>query len=98
MLRTHRQRVPAMLAVACVGMMVYAVAGAAPDGRELAPASCDSATTSCVQPAADKSGDKSTPTTDKATQTTGKDRCGGSNTPTTTNGKGDSGSTPTTTN
>jgi len=77
MLRTHRQRVPAMMAVACVGMMVYGLAGAAPDGTELAPASCDAAT-SCVQPAA-KSGDKATSTTAKGDKSsTGKDPCAGS--------------------
>ena len=53
-LGSHRKRVPAMLAVACVGMLVYAVAWASPnDGTQLAPAcagakSADStASTSC---------------------------------------------------
>ena len=95
---THRQRVPAMLAVACAGMLVYAVAGAAPDdGRQLAPATCSSSeagppTPGCVEAAADKG---STPTTAKGstptkceptTTTTGK---GGDKDPTTTTtGKG----------
>src|SRR5207248_3001237 len=101
-LGSHRQRVPAMFAVACIGMLCYAVAGASPgDGRELAPASCAPATASCsdasVQ-ATDKGG--STPTTaDKnggngSTPTTsGKGGCDPS---TTTTGK-DHGSTTTTT-
>ena len=89
-LGTHRQRVPLMLAVACVGMLVYAVAGAAPDdGRELAPAACEgdggsrTSTTSCDEK--DGGGGKG----DKDSSTTGKDDCG----PTTsTTRKGDSGS------
>jgi hypothetical protein len=37
--RTHRQLVPAMLAVAFAGSLFYVAAGAAPrDGKELAPA------------------------------------------------------------
>jgi len=74
MLRTHRQRVPAMLAVACVGMMVYAVAGAAPDdGQQLAPAEA-------TAPAA-KDGSDSTKTTDKDGKA--PDDCKGSTTSTT---------------
>jgi hypothetical protein len=95
MLRTHRQRVPAMLVVACVGMMAYAVAGAAPDdGRELAPAEA-------TAPAAKS--DKATSTTEKGdkSSSTDKDACGGSKTPTTDKDgkddpKDDKGSTPTT--
>jgi hypothetical protein len=91
-----------MLVVACVGMMVYAVAGAAPDGTELAPASCGATpTTSCAQVAAAKSGDKDSPPTtdkgDKTTQTTGKDRCDGSSTPGKDDGKDDSKDTTSTT-
>ena len=74
MLRTHRQRVPAMLAVACVWMMVYAVAGAAPDdGQQLAPAEA-------TAPAA-KDGSDSTKTTDKDGKA--PDDCKGSTTSTT---------------
>src|ERR1041385_3909811 len=97
MLRTHRQRVPAMLAVACAGMLVVAVAGASPDGRQLAPAACADApadSSSCVQPSATtaaKGG--STPTTDKGdkgtTDTTSKDDCKGSTTSSTSKGDKD---------
>ena len=74
MLRTHRQRVPAMLAVACVSMMVYAVAGAAPDdGQLLVPAET-------TAPAAKS--DSSTPTTRKGSDTRDDD-CKGSTTSTT---------------
>lgn len=90
-LGTHRQRVPLMMAVACVGMLVYAVAGAAPDdGRQLAPAACESdsgsrttSTTSCDEKDGAAKGDKG------STSTTGKDDCR----PTTsTTRKADSGS------
>jgi hypothetical protein len=97
-----------MLAVACVGMLVYAVAGASPDGRQLAPAACSSdqagpPAPGCFETAADKG---STPTTDKGstptttkcetTTTTGKGGDKGSTT-TTTEKSGDKGSTTTTT-
>jgi hypothetical protein len=97
-----------MLAVACAGMLVYAVAGAAPDdGQTLAPASCATAPVAgppapCFETAAaaDKTGDKgSTETTakgDKGSTSGGKDPCAGSTPTTSKDGKGDSGSTPTT--
>jgi hypothetical protein len=95
MFRTHRQRVPAMLAVACVGMMVYAVAGAAPnDGRELAPAEA-------TVPAA-KSGSDPTATTAKGDKSATKDDCKEPTTSTTRkdgdgkDGDGKGGSTSTT--
>ena len=87
-LRSHRQRVPAMLAMACIGMLCYAVAGASPnDGRQLAPAAA----------APDKSaGGSSTPTTDKggSGSNPGKGNCDPSTTSTTA--KGGQGSTTTT--
>src|SRR5882762_10045351 len=84
-LRTHRQRVPAMLAVACLGMLVYAVAGASPDGLQLAPAACPgpqgtgtTATPSCSDPA---------PASTSATT----DKGGAGNPTSTTTAKGGSG-------
>jgi hypothetical protein len=84
-----------MLAVACAGMLVYAVAGAAPDGRQLAPATCSSEAgppaPGCVETAAaqdstpttEKGGDTgSTPT--KCEPTTTTTRKGGDKDPTTT--------------
>ena len=98
---THRQRVPAMLAVACVGMLVYSVAGAAPDGKELAPAksSTTSTTTKCepTTPTTDKDGDKGSTTTttekggDKDPTTTTTDKGGDKGSTTSTTGKDDSG-------
>ena len=89
MLRTHRQRVPAMLVVACVGMMVYAVAGAAPDdGQQLSPAAKSSTTTSTTG----KDGKGSTPSDDckgPTTSTTEKD--GGGKGPTTSTTEKDGG-------
>jgi hypothetical protein len=88
MLRTHRQRVPAMLAVACVSMMVYAVAGAAPDdGQVLAPAET-------TAPAAKS--DPSTSTTRKGSDTRDDD-CKGSTTSTTAKDGDGKGSTTSTT-
>ncbi|MDQ1497505.1 MAG: hypothetical protein QOI86_845 [Actinomycetota bacterium] len=106
-LRSHRQRVPAMLAVACAGMLVYAVAGASPDGRQLAPAPCAASDVGGPPSCADQSmsvaaanGGGSTSSTGKdsgsSTPTTGKDGgCGGSTT--TTTDKGGQGSTTSTT-
>ena len=55
-----------MLAVACVGLLAYAVAGAAPgDGRDLAPAESTTSTTKGAG---------------GTTSTTGKDACAGSTT------------------
>lgn len=72
-LRTHRQRVPAMLAVAVVGMLVYSAAGAAPDdGKDLGPAKpSTTTTTSKCEPSTSttrKDGDK-----EPTTSTTRKD-------------------------
>ena len=74
-----------MLAVACVGMMVYGLAGAAPnDGRELAAAPTTSTTAK---------GDKGS-----TTDATGKGSCGGKDsTSTTTKDGGGKDSTSTTT-
>ena len=100
-LGSHRQRVPAMLAVAFVGMLIYAVAGAAPgDGRDMAPAKCStdsgSGTTTTTRCADDDCSGSTTSTTRKgdggSTTTTGKDGDSTSTTrkgdSTTTTGKG----------
>ena len=112
-LGSHRQRVPAMLAVACAGMLVYAVAGASPDGRQLAPASCSgtqsvdtTTTTSCsdvaaastAAPVKGSSGSTSTTTGKGANGSTTSTTDKGSGASTTsTTGKGGHGSTTTTT-
>ena len=113
MFRTHRQRVPAMLVVACVGMMVYAVAGAAPDdGQTLAPAEATVPAAKSSSAPTDDCKEPTTSTTRGSTSTTrdgdGKDggststtRDGdgkdGGSTSTTRDGDGKNGSTPTTT-
>ena len=75
MLRTHRQRVPAMLAVACVGMMVYAVAGAAPDdGQQLAPAAETTAPVAKSDTDKDGKGSATDDCKDSSTSTTRHDR------------------------
>ena len=91
MLRTHRQRVPAMLAVACVGMLVYAAAGAAPDdGQQLIPAA------EMTVPVAKGDGKDAKATDDckDTTSTTKKD--GGKDTTSTTKKDGDKDTTSTT--
>ncbi len=105
---THRQRVPAMLAVACAGMLVYTVAGAAPDGRQLAPATCSSeagppapgcfetAAAKDSTPTTEKGGDKGS-TPDKCESTTTTTRKGGDKDPTTTTTEKGGDKDPTTT-
>jgi hypothetical protein len=97
-----------MLAVACVGMLVYAVAGASPDGRQLPPAPCAGSevggSPSCADQsmsvAAANNGGGSTSSTAKdsgsSTPTTGKGGGCDSSTTTTTD-KGGQGSTTSTT-
>ncbi|HVW32756.1 MAG TPA: hypothetical protein VHL53_09480, partial [Acidimicrobiia bacterium] len=81
---SHRSRVPAMLAVACAGMLVYAVAWASPDGTELAPASCaapraGSAASGCADTtmsvAAAKGDSKSAAASDKGDSKTPTTEC-----------------------
>jgi hypothetical protein len=94
-----------MLAVACVGMLVYSVAGAASDGKELAPAK--SSTTSKCEPTTSttqKGGDKGSTTSttekggDKGSTTSTTEKGGDkASTTSTTEKSGDKGSTTTTT-
>ena len=100
---SHRSRVPAMLAVACAGMLVYAVAWASPDGTQLAPVSCAATPSGAPAPGCTDTTMSVAAKGDSPAAVAADKGSGGATTPTTkcdtppTTGKGGNGSTTTTT-